>query len=264
MLCRRQRYCYASVLAFWVLVFTLLSSSTTLKAEEYTIHAGPNGYAPFFTIDRSSGDVVYSGLIYDLLDEFEDRHPEYTRKPILLTRKRANLEMARGEVFDLMFNSPLFVSDDILHHYQFTRTILTSKDVVVTRKDQNFEYEKPEDLFDKKVGTIRGYSYGKFDEYLKSGTIGELRVDNHTQAIGMLAKQRIDAYFGNIYVSPHYMKLMGLDASNFRFSTITMYEFEFGFAVNKRKPELHRKLDNFIQEVATDGTLDRLMKSYLD
>jgi len=233
-----------------------------VSSAEYTIHAGPNGYAPFFVVQRNGENVEYSGLINDLLDVFEARNPEYRRNPILLTRKRANKRMANGEVFDVMFNSPLFVSDEILDHYTFTQTLLTSSDVVITRKDQNFEYREPKDLFNKTVATIRGYGYGDFDRLLEAGTIQGLRVDQHPQAIGMLARKRVEAYFGNIYVSPYYIKEMGLEISDFTFSEVSMYEFDFAFAVNNNKPKLYKKLNEFVGDVVASGVLDDLIKRY--
>ncbi len=242
----------------------MLMFAVTTQAEEYTIHTGPNGYAPFFMIEGSGDDAVYFGAIHDLLDIFEDRHPEYSRRPILMTAKRANLGLARGEGFDVMFNSPLFVSDDVLQYFRFTQTVFTSRDVVITRKDQEFEYTKPEDLFGQSVGAIRGYRYAQFDELLESGQISDVRVDEHPQAIGMLARGRIDAYFGNIFVSPYYIKQMGIKVSDFDFSKVSMYEFEFAFAVNKEKPELYKKLDTFISDIRYNGVLKRLLKSYLE
>jgi len=255
--CRAAR----TALAFTLGVLLFWNPAT---AEEFTIHAGPNGYAPFFMIDKSGDEPVYSGAIYDLLDAFEAQYPQYKRKSILLTRKRANVRMARGEVFDVMFNSPLFVSDEILKHYRFTQSMFVSRDVVITRKDQNFEYRKPEDLYNKSVSTIRGYGYGDFDRLLESGLIRDTRVDQHEQAIGMLIKKRVDAYFGNIYVSPHYMKKMGLNVSDFNFSEVSMYEFDFAFAVNKKKPELFDKLDAFVGDSVAEGLVDRIFKGYIE
>jgi len=252
-----------TAISSWIAVFAILLVWNSAEAEEYTIHAGPNGYAPFFMIEGSGDEVIYSGAIYDVLDAFEDQNPQYTRKSILLTRKRANLRMARGEVFDVMFNSPLFVSDEILKHYKFTRSMFTSRDVVITRKEQNFEYTKPADLYNKAVSTIRGYGYGDFDQFLESGLIRDVRVDRHQQAIGMLIKKRVDAYFGNIYVSPHVMKKMGLKVSDFKFSTVSMYDFDFAFAVNKKKPELYRKLDEFIGDSVAAGLVDSIFENYI-
>lgn len=248
----------------WICTFLVLLACRSVMAEVYTLHAGPNGYAPFFIVNNDGERTVYTGAMYDLLDMFENRHPEYTRENILLTRKRANLGMARGEVFDMMFNSPLFVSEEILEHYKFTRPIFRSRDVVITLQDQEFEYQKPENLYGKKVATIRGYGYGEFDQLLESEVIRDIRVDQHTQAIGMLAKGRVDAYFGNALVSPHYIKQMGLAVSDFNLSAVSMYEFDLGFAVNRKKPELYKKLNKFIDDVVFNGVLDRLMKSYLE
>lgn len=246
-----------------VLILTL-GLCPLASAEVYTLHAGPNGYAPFFIVKDDGEKTIYTGAMYDLLDMFENRHPEYTRESILLTRKRANIGMARGEVFDVMFNSPLFVSEDILRHYKFTRPIFRSRDVVITRQDQEFEYQRPEDLHGKTVGAIRGYGYGEFDPLLEANLIRDVRVDQHTQAIGMLARGRVDAYFGNALVSPYYIKEMGLSVSDFKMSAVSMYEFDLGFAVNKKKPDLYKKLNAFLDDVIFNGVLDRLMKSYLE
>jgi len=223
-----------------------------------------NGYEPYSIIERSGGTVRYRGIVFDLLDAFEESYPEFTRTHSLLTRKRANLKMANGEAIDLMFNSPLFVSAEIKQHYQFTEPLVVTKDVVITHKGSGFNYTKMIDLRGRTVGAIRGYSYGEFDNLLNARMIKDVRVDHHTQAIGMLAKGRIDAYFGNVFVSPHYIKSLGLPVSDFVFSDQPMYEFEFSFAVNRSKPDLLKKMNAFIADSRADGSLGRIIGHYLE
>ena len=247
-----------------LLLVLVLFSSSNASATRYSVHVGPNGYEPYSIVERNGGEVSYSGIMFDLLDGFEKANPEFERTHSLLTRKRANLKMANGEAVDLMFNSPLFVSDEIKNHYEFTDPLVTTKDVVITHKNSDLAYQSVADLFGKTVGAIRGYSYGKFDDLIRGGLINVVRVDHHTQAIGMLEKGRIDAYFGNIFVTPHYIKSLDLQVGDFVFSGKAMYEFEFSFAVNRKKPELYSKLNAYIADAKANGSLDRMIRKYLE
>ena len=242
----------------------MLLISSHASAARYSVHVGPNGYEPYSIIERNGMDVSYSGVMFDLLDGFETANPEFERTHSLLTRKRANLKMANGEAVDLMFNSPLFVSDEVMNHYKFTDPLVTSKDVVITHKNNGLDYKSVADLFGKKVGAIRGYSYGKFDDLIRGGLINVVRLDHHIQAIGMLEKGRIDAYFGNIFVTPHYIKSLDLQVGDFVFSDKAMYEFDFSFAVNRKKPELYNKLNAYIADAKAKGSLDKMIRKYLE
>ncbi len=255
----RQRKALTAVVCYW-----LFCGASQAAQQEYALHVGPNGYAPFALIDRSNDQVRYYGVMFDFLDAFEAEHPEFKRKTVLLTRKRANAKMAKGEVIDVMINSPLFVSSKIKKHYKFTDTFLHTEDKVITRKDQDFSYKVPADLHGKTVGTIRGYSYGEFDYLIKNGVVLDTRVDHHTQAIGMLSKNRIDAYFGNMHVTPLYIKELGLKIDDFVFSETSLYEFDVAFAVNIKRPELYQKLNSFLQRYIADGSLDERMRSYIE
>lgn len=242
----------------------LASLGSKAIATEYNIHVGPSGWVPFVMAEREGVEVTHQGVMFDFFDQFEAAYPQFTRKPVLLTRKRVNAKMAKGEVIDVMLNSPLFVSREVLEHYRFTDTLVRTYDKVITRKEQKFQYKTPHDLIDKKIGTIRGYSYSHFDFLLDFDFFEDIRVDSHTQAIGMLNRNRIDAYIGNSLVSPLYIKQMGLDVSDFVFPESSLYEVNIAFAVNKRHPELYEKLNKFVVEFVADGRFDALLKSYLE
>lgn len=259
-----KRYLYQrKILAVLGCLFMFCGVSQAIE-QEYALHVGPNGYAPFAMIDRANDQVRYYGVMFDFLDAFEAEHPEFKRKAVLLTRKRANAQMAKGEMIDIMLNSPLFVSAKIKKHYKFTDTFLHTEDKVISRKGEDFSYKTPADLHGKTVGTIRGYSYGEFDYLIKNGVVQDIRVDHHTQAIGMLSKNRIDAYFGNRHVTPLYIKELGLSIDDFVFSETSLYEFDVAFAVNLKRPVLYQKLNSFLQRYIASGLLDKLMRSYIE
>lgn len=241
-----------------------LFGAVKATATEYNLHVGPTGWVPFVMVKRDGNDISHYGVMFDFLDQFEAAHPEFSRKNILSTRKRVNAMMSKGETIDVMLNSPLFVSPEVLNNYIFTETLVKTNDKVISLKGKNFEYETPHDLIGKKVGTIRGYSYGHFDFLLNFDFFDDIRVDSHSQAIGMLKKNRIDAYIGNSLVSPFYMHLSGLDLSDFVFHDVPLYDFNIAFAVSKQKPELYEKLNKFVVEFVADGKFDALLNNYLE
>ena len=246
-------------------VITMLSGfSIHSTAAEYTLHVGPNGWVPFVRVDREGADVSHYGILFDFLDQFEAAHPEFSRRNVLSTRKRVNSLMKRGESIDVMLTSPLFVSAEVLEHYKFTDALVRTHDKVFSRKDQNFLYKTPHDLVNRKVGTIRGYSYGHLDFLMNFEMFDDVRVDSHSQAIGMLNKNRIDAYIGNSLVTPLYIRLMGLDIEEFRISEASLYEFNLAFAVSKKQPELFEKLNMFVNDFVAKGSFDTLLEKYVD
>lgn len=260
-----MKYARLCSLQFVIFILAFTGQATTrVVAAEYNLHVGPNGWMPFVRINRNGADVSYYGLMFDLLDEFEKAHPEFNRNLVLQTRKRVNAMMEKGEGIDVMLNSPLFVSIDVLTHYKFTNTLLRMHDKVISLKTNKSEYKTPHDLIGKSVGTIRGYGYGHFDFLLRNGLFDDVRVDSHSQAIGMLHKNRIEFYIGNSLVSPLYMKEMGLEISDFQFSKASLYEFNIGFAVNKNRPDLYNKLNQFVTDYVADGRFDALLESYTE
>ena len=250
-------------IAVLLLILCLGSIGTRANAMEYTVHVGPSGWLPFVMVERIGDDISHYGVMFDFLDQFEAAYPKYTRNNLLSTRKRVNAMMEKGEKIDLMLSSPGFVSSKVLENYKFTETLARTTDKVISRKSQNFQYNTPHDLIGKKVGTIRGYSYGHFDFLMNFDYFNDVRVDTHPQAIGMLIKNRIDVYIGNSLASPFYIAKSGLDLSEFVFPEASLYEFNIAFAVNKRRPELYENLNKFIVEFVADGKFEALLERYL-
>lgn len=256
-----MRLCRAVVAA---LLFSGLSFySSPMFAESYVVHTGPNGYPPFLFVDERADGIQYSGIIVDLLGAFENVYPDFDHSYKSMPRKRVNSLIKRGEFTDLMFRSREFVSPSTMEHYRLTHTLIESKDVVVTRRNDEFEYSKPEDLHGKSVAIIRGYSYLGFDELFEKGKISSTTVDLHVQAIGMLEKKRVDAYFGNMIVTPFYLKGMGIDKDRFAFSETALSELNFVFMIHRDKTKLFNALNQFIVTAKVNGVLNSIVNKYL-
>lgn len=238
-------------------------TATQAFAESYVLHTGPNGYPPFLFVDDEATDIQYSGIIIDLLEAFESENPSFNHSYNPMPRSRANLLIKRGEFTDLMFRSLEYATVSSNQGYLFTDTLIKSDDVVVTRRSDDFRYSRPEDLYGKSVAILRGYIYDGFDELIENGTIAAIPVDLHVQAIGMLEKQRVDAYFGNRIVTPFYLSRMGLDKNDFTFSKTTLSELNLVFMVHPDQIQLHNALNDFIKKVTANGVFDSIVKKYV-
>jgi len=180
-----------------------------------------------------------------------------------MSRTRTNLHIKRGEFSDLMFFSPLFASEDTKKKYRFTNELFVSKDIVVTRRENGFKYKQQSDLYGKSVAVLRGYTYGEFDLLFKKGLVTPVAVDKHVQAVGMLSKGRVDAYFGNIHVTPFYMNQVGLELNEFYFSDVAMFEIVYAFMIHNEKSNLYDALNRFIAEQKSSGALQGIIDKYI-
>ena len=93
------------------------------------------------------------------------------------------------------------------------------KEHAIMKTGQAFKFEHPSDLFGKKIGIIRGNSYGEYDQYFKLGKITAVPVDSNHQLHQMLMIERVDAIFGNRHANAFDIKLNHLDMNNFQFSS---------------------------------------------
>jgi len=226
--------------------------------------AGRGGYPPFVITEFKDEDIVVTGMVNDILSLFEKRFPEYHRVHKNYPRKRVNKMMEIGaEGIDIMFNSPMFASDLMKRNYNFSVTVFRTHDVVITKDYSPFKYLIPKDLYGKRVGTILGYSYGEFDALFEQGKIIADPVNTHIQNLRKLNLNRVDAIFGNIHVSPYYMKQLNLDPNGFIFSESLLLEFDLCFFVTKRNLNLLLDLNVFINHIKQNGTLNIIVNNYI-
>ncbi len=226
--------------------------------------ANINSYPPFAILENERDlHTKSSGVSIDMLDLFQEKYPTYNivYKNYSVARGR-HMEETGGEGLDITLGSPLFVSQAALKYFEFTAPFVQTKDKVITRKESPLIYKKPQDLYGKTVGVLLGYGYGEFDTLFEERTIRAERVTTHIQNIKKLNSGRIDAYFGNTHVSPYFMKQMGLNPDDYRYSEATLFEFDYGPFVTKRKPELRKDLTQFIEEIKKTGELEKIIATY--
>ncbi len=206
---------------------------------------------------------MQKGLYCDLLTAFEKRYTEFKLLRKHLPRERLNkFWMAEAKPFAHALNSPSFTGKETLKHFAFTKPIYKTGDYVMMRKNFKFEYSRPEDLFGKKIGIIRGYKYGILDLHIKSKRIPTIAVNSSPQLYEMLSFGRLDAIIANKHVAPYEMRLKGIDSSQFVVSDASIYEFELMPLAHKSYHRFISKMNDFIDYAKESGLLSQLAAKY--
>ncbi|MBF0231379.1 MAG: transporter substrate-binding domain-containing protein [Desulfamplus sp.] len=229
--------------------------------EKVNVGLNNSGYAPFHILPEQIGDKVIKGIVIDLLNEFQGQYPYYKIAfNKVVPTARAEIELDKG-IADITYDSPIFVGEKA-NNFIWSESFAETRDCVVMLKDSQFLFEKAEDLFGKKVGKIRGYGYGEYDQYFKEGKITFWNTDKAIQLIGMLKMKRLDCFLGNIHTTPYEIKLSQYRLEDFYFSEKPLYTFELKFQINKSKVKLKEDLDRFIIEAKATGLLKRIEERY--
>ncbi|MCC5810591.1 MAG: transporter substrate-binding domain-containing protein [Ectothiorhodospiraceae bacterium] len=143
--------------------------------------------------------------------------------------------------------------------------------VLVVRRGEEFEYSRPDDLDDKAIGRIAGYSYdglGPFDAYLavRSYDSREIYVIHHDKPLesllSMLQDGRIDVFPENRYVANHTIYRLGL------YGAVSMLETGLGddifvaFAPNETGERKLAILDEGVRALKDSGRFADILSRY--
>ncbi|MGD9733346.1 MAG: substrate-binding periplasmic protein [Desulfamplus sp.] len=249
---------------FFILIFLFeflfcnMAGSDTIY-EDVSMVFSDSGYPPFHINSKHKKTEAETGIVVDLLNKFQENYP-YKIYTHVMPIRRVNFELDRGSM-DMRYDSPVFVGKKA-DNFIWSEPFANSRDCIIALKNSWFEFEKPEDLFGKKVGIIRGFSYLEYDKYFKEGKISSRKVDKQEQLIKMLKLKRLDCFIGNIHTTPYEIKLSGLPLEDFYFSNKALYSFQLMFQINKSKIKLKKDLDTFIRQAASNGLLKSIESKY--
>ena len=254
-----KNFVLTGIVACSVLLSGISFSEETAR-ETVKVVLNDAGYAPFHTPPAESGGEVTAGIVVELLQEFQNAYPKYDIQIIGIPKIREQMALDKGAA-DMTYNSPTFIGERA-QQFLWSEAFAASQDVVVMLKTRQFPFEKPEDLFGKTVGKIRGFGYGEYDAYFESGKIIGNDVTEPGQLFKMLKAGRLDCFFGNTYVTPYEMRLAQEDREAFYFSEKALYEFQLMFQIIPQKPTLKADLDAFIISAKASGLLQKIERHY--
>ncbi len=142
----------------------------------------PQGFPPYVI------STPPAGIMFDVLTHIAQQHN------IQVVPER----IPENRVYTLLDNNKLDAHASALEwvehpeKYVFSDPVLKVRDVVFTREDYPFKFNKVEDLIGRSIGVHTGYSYQSLSQYFKNGTIKRLDSNNELYMLNMLSRNRLD------------------------------------------------------------------------
>lgn len=141
--------------------------------------------------------------------------------------------------------------------------------VLFTMVGSKFSFRTYDDLSGKTIGKISGMSLGKeFDAAKATGRVGVKTYSDPAAAIKGLLMGEIDAYAGNIDVTYHRLKEMGM-TSSIVYLPKKLVENKPSYLVMSRtstlgnKEQILQKLEKTLDIMRRDGSYNKIARRYL-
>ena len=222
-------------------------------------------YPPFYIAQKDSAGktIGYIGMYMDFLAEFQKDYPYQIVVVSDLPRLRMDKALESGEALAFSLNNPMFSKNAA--DYLWSDSIFYTKDVVISPKDKPVKYEKPEDLFGKRIAKPLGNGYGELDKYFASNQI--IANDLHGEAsevyFKMMDMGRVDAMFGNISVVTYQMKQLGIYQQKYYWAEKPLFEFDLMCQIVKTETKFQTDLNNFIAKAKKSGLITKIEDKWL-
>ena len=143
--------------------------------------------------------------------------------------------------------------------YYSDKPLLVSKTVMFHRKDYDFDWEKIEDLYNKKIGGTRGYNYGdKMDEGMKKGKIKIDIANSDELNFRKLLHSRFDLFICDLTVGRRLLneKFIKEQREKITYNDKPLKVDEYYFLVSKKHPrakEIMEKFNSGMEKIIKSG-----------
>ncbi|OCW96723.1 hypothetical protein A9165_10150 [Alishewanella sp. HH-ZS] len=238
-----------------VILFLLISSSLAV-AERTTVRAivSASNAPPYALFDESGS--LSAGISKDILDELSKRS-ELNWQYLPLPRGRVEQWLLRDDADIACFLNPAWVEQP--EQLLWSPALFTTQQVIV-RRSTSPAIQNITDLFGKRLGTDRGFSYPELDAIFAQRLA--VRDDASSLQINLsrLQKQRLDAVLtvdlAYLYHQQQYPS-EGLQADPLWAEPANVY-----CALNQHQPELTARLLLTLQQMVADGTVANILQRY--
>ena len=143
--------------------------------------------------------------------------------------------------------------------YDFSDQFFIERLVVFFPKDKPFQFSKLEDLYNKKVGIHRGWSYGDaFDAAVKQGKITAEEVNNDDQNFQKLISGKIDCVIAVQEVAQSVQKKYAVSFSATPFNMGITY---LAFNKSQNKKALLDQFNAFVKAMKASGDFQKIAQT---
>jgi len=235
-----------------LMILSFVSLSTFSDSARYTI----TEWSPYWIIE--SGKV--SGILNDIMLQL-DKHTDITLeagKPVPV--KRAKRQFKAGEAqIECCINKAWRPSPEQREVSLWTDTVLSVEEVLIFPHKGVFEFNTLEDLEGKLIATIRGYGYVGSEYFRRSDSN-----DNISQ-ITKVGLGRGDAGIIDRIELAHILKnSAALNERNIKIEEGPIINrSELKMRVHISRPELIQSINVAIAKMKQEGTITRIINSYI-
>jgi len=243
-------------LGYLFLSAVLILCSLRAVAEEntLTLNIPEHGFPPYL-INTPTG-----GIMYDVMVNISIKLG-YQIAIINIPEKRAQLLLQQG-MFDVHATAPEFQENT--EPFIFTDPVVNISDVVFSRKADNFQYQKVEDLFGLTIGTMLGYGYPSLDAYIEQGKITRDDARDETTTLKKLSIGRSDAAIITNLVGLWVLKNNPSLQGKFTISTTTVDTTPLRFMMKKERLPFVKKFNQELSFIKNNGELNRIVSKYTE
>jgi len=158
----------------------------------------------------------------------------------------------------------IYKNDERAQKYDFSEPILTENTAVYFNTSKPIDFKRVSDLKGKRVGVIRGWSYGgEFDAARKAGSVAAEETLSDRINLHKLARGRLDAVLaieeaGSAVIKAE--KLTGIEKSK---TFLASNKAHLAFSKGAKQTELLAKFSRTIAGMRQDGSLNEIVVTEL-
>ncbi len=216
-------------------------------------------FPPFIT-----SHVEKQGLSYDfveMLNLFSENN-EYEFVLEILPRKRLNAYLEGSKSGAVLWVNPLFFSDLKKTRYKWTKRLLEDEQAFISRSRTPFIFNGPESLMVPGfvLGGVSGHVYGGIQQQIDAGKIKRHDVHKEKQNIGMLLKNRVNAFLIPLTAMKFFEKQMNLSRKIY-YSPKPLISFTRNILI-KHHDGVYEYLSKVVDELPKDDYWEALLDQY--
>lgn len=148
-----------------------------------------------------------------------------------------------------------------LEIFDYSQPLFDEKLLIYVRKGAAIKFEQISDLYDKRIGVIRGWSYtAAFDEALKSGRILASLSSSDDANFRMLASGRLDAVIAIELAGQRLIQQLQLSNVQALEPPLSINPTYLVFGKKAQQQALLQRFDQSLLGMREDGSLDELVQ----
>ncbi|MBC9249475.1 hypothetical protein A9179_04200 [Pseudomonas alcaligenes] len=237
------------------LLLVSLLSCCALCAQAETLVAIDNANPPFMYQDGEQARGLYPLLLQALFARVGEPvaiHP--------MPWKRALLRGANGE----LGIAGIYRTSKRLEVFDYSAPLFEEKLLLYVRKDKVFAFRQLSDLYGKKIGVIRGWSYTEaFDQAVREGRIHIEEGSADAANLRKLASGRLDAVLAIELAGQHIIQQPGLENLVALAQPLSINPTYLVFAKQAQQQELLQRFNQALQDMQQDGSLQVLVQQVM-